>query len=332
MNSDSFEQGCCLDTIGAMGSLIAALLAYTRAFFVTRHRLALEAAALHQQLAVFKRKQTRLRLKRQDRLFWTALRRLYSAWADTLIIVKPETVVSWHRAGFRLFWRWRSRQRGRPKVANEIRELIRRMNVDNPSWGAPRIHGELLLLGFKVSEPTVSRYLRRLKRRRDKDKAKRWLTFLNNHRELIVAFDFFTVPTLMFETLYCFYVIEHGGRRILHFNCTAHPTSDWIVQQLREAHPIPSRTYLWRITGRTSLPRGEHIHPARVVSGYTNDQKFQRFRALVLERVYVIQVDWNRVAFSHWRRFRAAATRDCHRSLPLQHVIHLRHLAVQVGT
>ena len=113
------------------------------------------------------------------------------------------------------------------------------MNADNPNWGAPRIHGELLQLGFNVSEPTVSRYLRRLKRRRDKDKAKRWRTFLNNHRELIVAFDFFTVPTLMFKTLYCFFVIEHGRRRILHFNCTTHPTSDWIVQQLREALPLP---------------------------------------------------------------------------------------------
>ena len=224
-----------------MGSLVVAILAYIRAFLVTRHKLALEAVALRQQLAVLKRKQPRPRLKRRDRLFWTVLRRLYSGWADTLMIVKPETVVSWHRAGFRLFWHWRSRQRGRPKVNNEIRELIRRMHDDNPNWGAPRIHGELLLLGFNVSEPTVSRYLRRLKRRRDKHKAQRWRTFLNNHRELIVAFDFFTVPTLMFKTLYCFFVIEHGRRQILHFNCTAHPTSDWIVQQLREALPLPCR-------------------------------------------------------------------------------------------
>jgi transposase InsO family protein len=126
-------------------------------------------------------------------------------------------------------------------VTNEIRELIRRMNADNPSWGAPRIHGEILQLGFNVSEPTVSRYLSRPKRRRDKDKAKQWRTFLNNHRELIVAFDFFTVPTLMFRALYCFFVIEHGRRRILHFNCTTHPTSDWTVQQLREALPLPCR-------------------------------------------------------------------------------------------
>ena len=160
-----------------MGSLVVAILTYIRAFFVTRHKLALEAAALRQQLAVFKRKQPRPRLKRQDRLFWTVLRRLYSGWADALIIVKPKTVVSWHRAGFRLFWRWRSRQSGRPKINNEIRELIRRMKADNPRWGAPRIHGELLQLGFEISEPTVSRYLQRLKRRRDRTKRSDGLHF-----------------------------------------------------------------------------------------------------------------------------------------------------------
>jgi putative transposase len=126
-------------------------------------------------------------------------------------------------------------------VTKDIRELIRRMKAENPSWGAPRIHGELLHLGFKVSEPTISRYLLRLKGRPDKGKAKRWLAFLNNHREVIAAFDFFSVPTLRFRTLYCFFVIEHGRRRILHFNCTAHPNGDWIVQQLREALPLPCR-------------------------------------------------------------------------------------------
>lgn len=224
-----------------MASVVLAILAYIRAFFVPRHRLALEAAALRQQLAVFKRKQPRPRLHRPDRLFWTMLRRLYSGWAEALILVKPETVVSWHLAGFRLFWRWRSRQRGRPKVTREIRELIRRMKADNPRWGAPRIHGELLQLGFEVSEPTVSRYLQRLKRPHNTGKAKQWLAFLSNHREVIAAFDFFTVPTLTFQALYCFFVIEHGRRRILHFNCTAHPTGDWIAQQLREAMPLPCR-------------------------------------------------------------------------------------------
>jgi transposase InsO family protein len=156
-----------------------------------------------------------------------------------LIIVKAETVVSWHRAGFRRFWLLRSRPLGRPKINDEIRVLIRRMKTDNPGWVAPRIHGELLALGFEVSGPTVSRYLQRLNRRTDQVKAKRWLAFLHNHREVIAAFDFFTVPTLTFRVLYCFFVIEHHRRRILHFNTTAHPTSEWIVQQLREAFPLP---------------------------------------------------------------------------------------------
>jgi transposase InsO family protein len=117
--------------------------------------------------------------------------------------------------------------------------MIRRMKADNPTWGAPRIHGELLQLGFAISEPTVSRYLQQLKRRGDANKAKRWLTFLNNHREVIAAFDFFTVPTLTFRVLYCFFVIEHGRCKILHFRATAHPTSEWFVQQLREAFALP---------------------------------------------------------------------------------------------
>src|SRR6476661_10460674 len=120
-----------------MGSLMLALVTYIRVFFVPRHKLALEAAALRQQLAVFKRKQPRPRLSRVDRLFWTTLRRVYSGWTDALIIVKPETVMAWHRAGYRLFWRWRSRQHGRPTVTNEIRELVRRVKAENPGWGAP---------------------------------------------------------------------------------------------------------------------------------------------------------------------------------------------------
>jgi hypothetical protein len=160
-------------------------------------------------------------------------------WAGALIIVKAETVVSWHRAGFRLFWRLRSRPLGRPKFNDEIRVLIRRTNTDNPGWGAPRIHGGLLALGFEVSETTVSRYLQRLKRRTDQENAERWLAFLHNHREVIAAIDAFTVPTLTFRVLYCSFVIEHHRRRVLHFNATAHPTSEWIVQQLREAFPLP---------------------------------------------------------------------------------------------
>jgi hypothetical protein len=134
-------------------------------------------------------------------------------------------------------WRLRSRPKslGRPKIDAEVRALIRRMVNENPSWGAPRIHGELLKLGFDVSERTVSRYLRRLSP--PDDARKRWSAFLRNHREVITAMDFFTVPTLTFRVLRCFFVIEHGRRKILHFNVTEHPTGPWIAQQLREAFP-----------------------------------------------------------------------------------------------
>ncbi len=213
-----------------------ALLGALRVFFRSRHDNAIEILALRQQISVLKRKRPRPRLNQLDRLFWTTLRRVWPRWADVLVIVKSETVVGWHRAGFRLYWRWRSRPRGgRPKITGEIRVLIRRLAEENPDWGAPKIHGELQKLGFEVSERTVARYLRRVRRRGDP--GRRWLAFLQNHREVIVAFDFFTVPTLTFKLLYCFFVIEHGRRRILHFNVTRHPTAEWVVQQLRETFP-----------------------------------------------------------------------------------------------
>ena len=163
------------------------LAVYLRGLLLSRHRLSLENVALRQQLAVLKRKQPRPRLHRIDRLFWVALRQLWSEWSSVLFSVQPETVVSWHRTGFRLFWRWRSQGRkpGMPPISGEARQLIRRLKADNPSWGAPRIPGELWQLGFDASEPTVTRYLRRLKHPGQTEKAKRWLTFLNNHREVM---------------------------------------------------------------------------------------------------------------------------------------------------
>jgi hypothetical protein len=227
-----------------------ALLAAVRVFFRSRHDTAIEILALRQQISVLKRKRPRPRLHQLDRLFWTILRRVWSRWAAVLVVVKPETVVGWHRAGFQLFWRWRSRARGgRPRTTAEIRALIQRMAHDNLNWGAPKIHGELKKLGFEVSERTVARYLRGVRRRGDP--GRRWLAFLQNHREVIVAFDFFTVPTLTFKLLYCFFVIEHGRRRVLHFRVTQHPTAEWVVQQLRETFPEAGR-YRYVILDRDS--------------------------------------------------------------------------------
>ena len=140
--------------------LIFALLAAVRVFFRSRGEIALEVLALRQQVAVLKRKRRRPALIRWDRFFWTGLRHLWPRWSSVLVIVKPETVVGWHRAGFRLYWRWRSRPHGgRPKVSEEVRSLIRRLAIENSGWGAPKIHGELQKLGFEISERTVARYL-----------------------------------------------------------------------------------------------------------------------------------------------------------------------------
>jgi putative transposase len=207
--------------------------------FRRRADLALENLVLRQQLAVLKRRHPRPRLQFFDKLFWVAVCRFWPRWKQSLIVVTPETVVRWHRAGFRMYWTLISRARravGRKPTPKEVRELIFRMVCENPTWGAPRIHGELLMLGFDISERTISRWIKRAPR--DAHPAKRWLTFLRNHREAIAAMDFFTVPTITFGIIYCFFVLAHDRRRILHFNVTKHPTSLWVVQQLREAFPF----------------------------------------------------------------------------------------------
>jgi putative transposase len=177
-----------------------------------------------------------------DKLFWVVARRFWPRWKETLVLVLPETVARWHRGGFRLYWailcKARKRVGGGRRISKQIHELIFRMVVENPTWGAPRIHGELLMLGFDVSESTISRGMRRAPRH--PEPGKRWLAFLRNHREAIAAMDFFTVPTLTLNVLYCFFIISHDRRRIVHFNVTRHPTSSWIVQQLREAFPYQS--------------------------------------------------------------------------------------------
>ena len=172
--------------------------------------LALENLALRQQLATFKRNHPRPRISCFDRGFWILLRRIWSKWINTLIIVKPETVVKWHRRGFKLYWNAisrRGKRRGRPRGSSEVQELICRIARENTSWGAPRIHGELLKLGFYVSERTISRYLP--KREPDEEKVAKWKTFLKNHMDGIAAMDFFTVPTVLFRQLYGFFIITH---------------------------------------------------------------------------------------------------------------------------
>src|SRR5262249_23859883 len=209
--------------------------------FRSRQDLLVENLALRQQLSVLKRRNRRTKLAVLDNPFLALARPFWSSWEKSLLIVTPETVVRWHRAGFRLYWRLISKvkkQVGRNRLSKEVRDVIFRMVAENPTWGAPRIHGELLMLGFDISERSVSRWMKRAPR--DPELAQRWLAFLRNHREAIAAMDFFTVPTVTFQMLYCFFIIRHDRRQIVHCNVTRHPTSSWIVQQLREAFPYPS--------------------------------------------------------------------------------------------
>src|SRR6267143_3694694 len=188
---------------------------------IGHQHVALENAALRQQLAVFKRDMKRPRLRRWDRLFWIGLRAFWTDWKSALVIVRPETVISWQRRRFKRYW-WRLSQRkgpGRPPISTEIRKLVRTMAAANPLWGAPRIHGELRKLGFEISERTISR----LMPKRCKEPSQTWKTFLSNHVGQLVSIDFFTVPTLQLRILFVFVILAHERRRVLHFNVTEHP-------------------------------------------------------------------------------------------------------------
>jgi hypothetical protein len=199
--------------------------------FRSRAALQLEIVALRHQLGVLHRSAKRPKLTHSDRFLWAWLCGVWPDWRSALVIVKPETVIAWHRTGFRLFWTGKVRcgRPGRPAVPPDVRELIRRMSRENPLWGAPRIHGELLKLGIDVGETSVGKYIGRHQR----PPSQTWRTFLKNHLTTMVSVDFFTVPTIRFQILYVFLVLAHDRRRILHVGVTAHPTAEWTGQQGR---------------------------------------------------------------------------------------------------
>jgi transposase InsO family protein len=216
-------------------SVLLSFLLTLRTCARSRAALQLEVLALRHQLQVLHRsRHRRVRLAKTDRWLWVLLSRLWTEWRLALVIVKPETVIAWHRRGFRLWWTWKSRcHMGRPTVPTDIRTLIRTMAEANPRWGAPRIHGELLKLGIDVCQATVAKYMGR----RGQPPSQTWRTFLRNHIGQIVAADFFVVPTATYRLLFVLVLLAHDRRRIRHVAVTAHPTAAWTAQQLREAFP-----------------------------------------------------------------------------------------------
>jgi len=216
-------------------TFVIAFLRASAALFRTREEQAVIELALRQQLAIYAHHQARPRLSGIDRTFWVFLSRIWPRWKTALVVVRPETVVRWHREGFRHYWRSIStRGPGRPPLDEETRQLIVRMAAENP-WRARKIQAELSKLGIDISLATVSRYLPKAKP--DPGSQQRWMIFLRNHRELITGMDFFVVPTVRFALLYVWFAIDLGRRRLLHFNLTQHPTAAWVCQQLREAFP-----------------------------------------------------------------------------------------------
>ncbi len=221
--------------VRALITLWVSILRSAAALFRRRQDQAIVELALRQQLAIYARRHPRPRLAPLDRAFWVALSSLWPRWKSVLVIVQPETVVRWHKRRFRAYWRSISTPGpGRPPMSDETKALIVRMATEN-RWRARKIQAELSKLSIRVSLATISRYLP--KASPDSGNQQRWTTFLRNHRDLIAGMDFFVVPTVRFQLLYVWFAIDHGRRRILHFNVTESPTACWVIQQLRDAFP-----------------------------------------------------------------------------------------------
>src|SRR5450830_1651066 len=221
-----------------MFAILHALGMFVVDLFKSRWRLEAENLFLRHQLNIaLRRAPTRFRLRGSDRALLIWMTNLWPSLLSATQVVQPETILRWHRAGFKVFWRWKSRNRaGRPKIDRGLRDLIQRMSKENRLWGASRIHGELLMLGFEVAQSTVSKYMVRVRN----PPSQTWKTFLRNHAEAIAAIDMCVVPTVTFGLLFAVLVVGHGRRRLLWFEVTRHPTAEWLARQITEAFPWAS--------------------------------------------------------------------------------------------
>lgn len=218
-----------------MIALLCFVLAVLASPFKSKSRLEAENAALRHQVVVLRRMvHRRVQLTNSDRLFFIQLYRWFPSVLKVITVIRPETLVHWHRAGFRRYWRWKSRSfGGRPQIDTELRALIRQMSIENPLWGAPRIHGELLKLGFEVAQSSVAKYMVK----RSGPPSQGWGAFLRNHAPDIAAMDLFVVPTIGFDLLYAFIIVRLDRRELVWTNVTTHPTAEWIARQILEAFP-----------------------------------------------------------------------------------------------
>jgi hypothetical protein len=255
---------------GAMFAFLARLLLVARSRLKSRASLEAENLVLRQQVIVLSRKsRSRVQLRNIDRLIFVWLYRFFPAILNAITVVKPETVIRWHRCGFRAYWRWKSRRRGgRPKIDREIRDLIRRMSKENPLWGAPRIHGELLMLGIEVAQSTEARHMTK----RHGPPSQSWKTFLQNHAAEISSIDLFVVRTISFKLLYGLVILRHARRRLATVSVTSNPTAEWIAGQVTDAFPwdeapphrfATATAHSARLTPAAFVQWGSEITPLR---------------------------------------------------------------------
>jgi transposase InsO family protein len=283
-------------------------LIWSAVFALFRSRVALHAEILflRQQLNVLQRRSPkRVALNNIDRLVFAGLYCLAPQALDALKILKPQTVIRWHRVGFRAYWRWKSRPHsGRPGTPREIRQLIRDMSIANPLWGAPRIHGEILKLGIDVGQTTVAKYMAR--RRRPPSQG--WRTFLHNHADGIASMDLFVVPTISFRLLYGLLILQHGRRQILRLAVTAHPTAEWIARQLTDA-------YAWAAAPRYIVRDRDAVY---------GDIFIRRLKAMgIRDRPIAARSPWQN---GYAERLIGSIRRDCLDYVVVFSERHLRHL------
>jgi putative transposase len=289
--------------------VLSALLKFVASLFRSPAALRLENLALRHQLAVYQQTIHRPRLRPSDRLFWAWLSRLWPGWQATLAFVQPRTVIAWQQQRFRDHWRHLSQRSkpGRPTIAKEVRDLIHTMWQTNPTWGAPRIVGELRKLGIEVAKSTVEKYRVRPQR----PSSPTWKTFLTNHVQDLVALDFFVVPTVTHTVLFVLLILAHHRRRVVHFNVTEHPTAEWTTQQVVDAFP-------WDEAPRYLLRDRDRIYSVLFR---------QRVRHMGIEEV--ITAPWSPWQNPYVERLIGSMRRECLDHVVVLHERHLRRLLTE---